>query len=214
MPSKDRVEHKFQGVGELCLRCDKSSRFHRAPRSRIDIRHRDERLWLPRERKLMYVGIDGEGLGRENHCYTLLAASDETGEHTWSIEDQSGLRAVQILEFLAAFPPWVKLFSYGFNYDLTKMLEDLPDNVLYKLFRPELRQRFGSDAFKGPRHEPWGQWRLNMQGTKFSVRKSDQKRCTVVWDIIRFFQSKFTTALTDWKIGLAHEIKEMARMKD
>ncbi len=148
MPSKERVEHRFQGDGELCHRCDKSSRYHRAPRVRVDIRERDERIYLPRERKLTYVGIDGEGLGRENHCYTLLAASDETGEHVWSIENQSGLRTVEILEFLAAFPPWVKLFSYGFNYDLTKMLEDLPDNVLYKLFRPELRQRFGIDAFK------------------------------------------------------------------
>jgi hypothetical protein len=214
MPSKDRVEHKFQGDGELCLRCDKSTRFHRVRKPRVDVRYRDDRIYVPRDPKLVYVGIDGEGLGRENHCYTLLAASDETGQHTWSIENQSGLRTVEILEFLAAFPPWVRLFSYGFNYDLTKMLEDLPDNVLYRLFRPELRQRFGSDAFKGPRHEPWGQWRLNMQGTKFSVRRGDQKRCTVIWDIIRFFQSKFTTALTDWKIGMKHQIDEMARMKD
>lgn len=215
MPSKNRVEHLYQGDGDYCLRCDKPPHNHRAPRTRVDIRYRDERVYHPRPSKpVLYVGIDGEGLGRENHCYTLLAASDETGENTWSIEDRSGLTTLQVLEFLTSFPENVKLFSYGFNYDLTKMLEWLPDPVLYRLFRPEMRQRFGKDAVKGPRHEPWGEYRLNMQGTKFSVRHNSQKRMTVIWDIIRFFQSKFTTALTDWKIGLKSEIEEMTRMKD
>lgn len=220
MPSKNRVEHKFQGDNEDldCLRCGKPYRYHRKPRQRIDVRQRDERIYgvnyQNKRHPMVYVGIDGEGLGRENHVYTLLAASDETGEHTWSVENQSGLTVLEVCEFLSAFPPWVKLFSYGFNYDLTKMLEDLPDPVIYKLFRPEMRQRLGSDAFKGPRHVPWGEWRFNMQGTKFSVRNNKDRRYTVIWDIIRFFQSKFTVALTDWKIGLKHEIEEMARMKD
>lgn len=214
MPSKNRVEHKFQGDAELCLRCDKPITNHRAPRSRIDIRTRDERVYGPRDRKLVYVGIDGEGLGRENHNYTLLAASDETGENVWSIEDPSGISTLKMLEFITSFPPWVKLFSYGFNYDITKIVEGLPDPVIYKLMRPEIRQRHGLDAFKGPRPEEWGEYKLNLQGTKFSVRRNGQKRYTIIWDIIRFFQSKFTTALTDWKIGLKWEIEEMARMKD
>ncbi len=214
MPSKNRVEHKFQGDAELCLRCDKPITNHRASRERIDIRYRDERVYQPGSRKLVYVGIDGEGLGRENHNYTLLAASDEIGENVWSIENPSGLSCLQIFEFLTGFPPWVKLFSYGFNYDITKIIEGLPDPVIYKLMRPELRQRLGKDAFKGPRPVEWGTWKLNLQGTKFSIRRGGQERYTIVWDILRFFQSKFTTALTDWKIGMKWEIEEMARMKD
>lgn len=218
MPSKNRVEHKFRGdpdVTDTCLLCGKSLTLHRKPRQRVDIRWRDGRPRSPKRKEdTLWVGVDGEGIGRENHVYVLLAASDETGEHTWSVENPSGLTVEQCLEFFTSFPPHVKLFTYGFNYDMSKALEGLPDSILYKLFRPELRQRFGADALKGPRVERWGPWSLNLQGTKFSVKHSSDKRYTILWDILRFFQCKFVTTLQDWKIGSRVELEEMARMKD
>lgn len=215
----ERAEHRFQGSNpERCAKCMLPIAKHRAMRSdRVDTRFRDSRIYKPRKRESMYVGLDGEGQGRENHVYNMLCASDETGQHTWILESPDRERALtteEILVFLTSFPPYVKLFAYSFNYDITKLLTAVDDRVLYRLCRPELRQRFGQDAYKGPRHEPWGRWRLNMQGTKFSVRHQAQERSTIVWDIWKFYQSKFTSALTEWKVGDKALIDRMILMKD
>lgn len=219
MPSKERVEHKFLGDNlERCARCGKPDRLHRNPRVRIDVRDRSDRLYLPRPKKnILYLGIDGEGQGEQDHVYNMICASDETGEHTWILESPDptvALTSVEIFEWMMGFPENARLFAFSFNYDLTKILKDLPDEQLYKLFRPEGRQRLGKDAFKGPRPVPWGEWRFNLQGTKFSIARSTDRRPLVIWDIWKFYQSKFTTALTLWKVGLKTEIERMILMKD
>lgn len=217
MPSKNRVEHIFLGdEPSACAKCGKPRSAHRSPRKRIDTRERTERIYYSRKPETIYVGLDGEGQGRENHVYNMLCASDETGERTWVLESPDRnvqLKTEEILEFLTSFPRNVKLFTFSFNYDITKILTDVDNKVLYRLFRPEMRQRLGKDAFKGPRAEPWGKWRLNLQGTKFTVRQ-DHQPGVVIWDIWKFYQSKFTTALTQWKVGTKTEIERMIRMKD
>ena len=219
MPSKNRVEHKFYGDDpEVCGKCGKHSRYHRAPRVRVDTRMgRPERIYKPRiNRPTIYVGLDGEGQGREDHVYNMLCASDETGERTWVLESAAphiALTSEEILEFLTGFPQGVKLFTFSFNYDITKILTNVPNEVIFKLFRPGMRQRLGADKWKGPRSVPWKHWRFNMQGTKFSVKPNDGKG-VVIWDVWKFFQSKFTTALTQWKVGTKEEIDRMILMKD
>jgi hypothetical protein len=213
-----RVEHKFQGPNpESCGECGLHFKNHRIRVRPTDTRDRLGRIYAPRERKPVYVGIDGEGQGRNNHVYNMLCASDETGTRTWILESHDRERQLtteEILIFLTSFPAYVKLFAYSFNYDITKILTDVDDRTLYRLFRPELRQRFGLDAYKGPRAEPWGRWRLNMQGTKFSVRHQSETRATIIWDVWKFYQSKFTSALTEWKVGTKREIDQMILMKD
>ncbi len=222
MPSKDRVEHVFGGSVEApgdtpCTRCGRPLFQHRPPRQRVDIRYRDERVYTKR-RKIpkLILGIDGEGQGRSNHIYNMMCASSEDGEHQWSIEDENGLHTEELLEFITSFPKHSMLFAYSFNYDITKILEDLDEKSLYYLARPDLRQRFGKDAYKGPRPVIWRGWRLNLQGTKFTVRKNidRNKPATIIWDIWKFYQSKFTNALEDWKVGTEEEIERMKLMKD
>lgn len=219
MPSKTRVEHKFVGDDpSACAKCGAHESRHRKPRARVDTRMRTERIYAPRKQERIYVGLDGEGQGREDHVYNMICASTESGDQTWVLESAApdiALKTEEILEFLTGFPRGVRLFTFSFNYDITKSLTDVPNMTLYRLLRPEMRQRLGKDAFKGPRAEPWKHWRLNLQGTKFSVRDTrHEKSGVVIWDVWKFYQSKFTTALTQWKVGTKAEIDRMILMKD
>ncbi len=163
----------------------------------------------------MCVGIDGEGQGRDKHRYVLLAASDEQGINRWHTSNQNGLSTEECLHFIVfTISPKAKLFAYSFNYDLTKMLADIDDETLYLLFRPEERQREGKEASKGPWPVKWRSWLLNLQGTKFTVEKIGYPGKRVIWDIWKFYQSKFVSALEDWKVGTPEDRARMTHMKD
>lgn len=189
-------------------------------RQRVDDRVRTGRIQIRDRQPRIYVGLDGEGQGRLMHRYVLLAASDESGSRSWYVENHNGLSTDQCLSFIFSLPAALRLFTFSFSYDLTKMLQDLDERALYYLFRPELRQRFGKEAYKGPYPVRWNGWYLNLQGTKFSVarvepgqRKSDVRN-RIVWDIWKFYQSKFTKALDDWKVGAKEVVEHIRRMKD
>lgn len=167
----------------------------------------------------LYVGIDGEGYGREDHRYVFLGAASAGGEKNWQIECENGLSTEYALDFLFTLPKGAKLFAFSFNYDLTMILRDLQNSLLYKLFRPELRQPKPESKRHGPYPVKWGErFKLNLMGTKFTVERwdFDKKRWErrVIWDLFRFYQTKFTNALADWKIAPKEEIEEMKRMKD
>ncbi len=127
-----RVEHKPDG--DPCAICGLAASRHRV---------RTGRRQASKEESI-YVGIDGEGQGRDVHRYILLAASTESGDRAWWVHNQNGLTTVECLDFLLELPKNnLKAFAYSFGYDLTKILQDIPDDILYLLFRPELRARVG-----------------------------------------------------------------------
>lgn len=160
------------------------------------------------------IGIDGEGQGRDDHRYTMMCWSNESGTRKGSIEALPGQRLTtqECLDFILATPKNARPFAYAFNYDLTKLLTDVDDPILYLLFRPEMRQRTGDAAKLGPKPVTWKGYRLNLQGSKFTIERG--KRRVVVWDTFKFYQSKFTKALKDWSCGTEAELAEMARLKD
>ncbi len=211
-----RVEHNYVGTGARCGRCGLTAERHRVRQRplRVDDRCRIGRKQEGREREQIFLGIDGEGQGRTTHRYVLLAASDEAGLRHWHVRNMQGLSTEQCLEFIFSLPSYARLFSFSFGYDLTKILQDCTNEVLYKLFRPEMRQRVGKEAFKGPKPVRWKDWLLNLQGTKFTVGRIDASRNRIVWDIWKFYQSKFVSALEDWKVGTAADLEHMRRMKD
>ena len=183
---------------------------------------------------IIYLGIDGEGKTDHfgpwpgKHRYTMLCAADESG-NKYIIENSKGLRTKQCLNFIISIPN-NRLFSYSFGYDLTKILEDIDDSILYKLVRPELRRRLrltvGGSSTSGkqeilvpiywPSSKP--QYCLNWMNGRFSVRKIEGETLvtdpntggptvgykwgasTIIHDVWRFFQGKFTVALEDWKV--------------
>jgi hypothetical protein len=89
----------------------------------------------------LFAGVDGEGKGRNPHLYVMLCAADEYGRNRFSVEDQNGLGTARCLDFLLELPSSMKCFAFSFNYDLTKILADVPNDALYRLVRPEMRQR-------------------------------------------------------------------------
>ena len=161
----------------------------------------------------IFIGIDGEGRGRIVHHYVMMAAADDTGKYKWvTPEVNESLPTRTCLEFLFSLPDNARIYSYGFNYDLTKMLHDLSDNKIYELFRPELRQR-KPGAKQGPPYAVlWEDYRLNLQGTKFWVTKGKKRR--VIWDVIKFYQSTFVNALKAWKVGDKEILDKIQSMKD
>jgi hypothetical protein len=144
----------------------------------------------------------------------MLAWSNEEGTRRASIEAPEGghLSTEQCLDFILSLPPNARAFAYAFNYDLTKILTDCDDATIYKLMRPELRQRPPGKEKFGPKPIVWRGYVLNLLGSKFSVKRD--RRHTVVWDVFKFFQAKFTKALEDWKIGAKEELDRMREMKD
>lgn len=166
----------------------------------------------PREQQI-YLGIDGEGQGKQYHKYIFLACADTSGQYRKSIENTDGLRTEDCLDFLLDLPGGkAKVFAYSFGYDLTKILTDVDDDCLYRLFRPEERQRTGDDSALGPYPELWRGYKLNYQGAKFTVSCGSRKM--IVWDIFKFFQGRFVAALDDWKVGSKELIANMKHMKD
>ena len=131
---------------------------------------------------------------------------------TFSRVPVDGLSTQDCLAFLLSLPSHAQLFAYSFNYDLTKILEGVDDATLYALARPEDRQRVGADAARGPTPVLYAGFWLNLQGTKFTVAR-DGWRATV-WDIFKFYGTKFVTALTEWKIGTEAQRAKMQVMKE
>ena len=58
----------------------------------------------------------------------------------------------------------------------------------------------------------WNGYSLNYINRRFTVIR-DKRRATV-WDIWRFFQGKFTTALIDWKVAEKDKLVRMSEMKE
>lgn len=215
-----RPEHLYRGNGATCELCKQSREHHRFRKENIGLpalyhkskggKHH-ETDWERTE----LIGIDGEGTGRINHRYVLLAAANEYGDKEWHIEAPEGghLTTAQCLDFILELPTRrTKIFAYSFGYDLTKILTDVDDRILYQLFRPSLRRRAKKEDIKGPYPVEWNGYTLNLIGTKFVVQR-DKKR-VVIWDVWKFFQSKFTAALKDWKVGDEKLWFRMQEMKD
>lgn len=199
------VEHAQEG--DPCRTCGVGGAVHKVRGHRT--RDRSERLRYSRK-DVVYIGIDGEGQGRKDHRYVMMGASTESGAGTWSVHAER-LSTKQCLDFILSLPRKnTRIFAYSFNYDLTKMLEDVDNETLYALFRPELRP---SDDNKGPKPVYWNGYLLNLQGTKFTVQKRGGHR-VVIWDLFKFFQAKFVSALKDWKVGSHSMLERMTMMKD
>lgn len=165
-----------------------------------------------RKRARPIVGVDGEGIGRNPHRYTLLAYSDESGRRTDYLEDMGGLDTLRCLRFLADIPANCIPYGYYLGYDWTKILADLPNECIYRLFRPGLRAR---PKVEGGGFSPvcWEGWELHWMGGMVRLRPRGRPRWTTVWDVGRFFQTAFVKALASAGIDSGN-IGEMKLARD
>jgi len=192
-----KIPHAFKPApaphSHRCVRCDGPRRMHKSRKPRY------------------VVGIDGEGQGRSPHRYTFIAASDSDGR-SWQRANLQGLSSVECLDFILALPARARVFGFAFRgYDLTKIFQDLPDELIFKLFREQQRER-EIDGQLVTIPVQWEGYEINLMNRKLTVKRGNRR--TTVWDIFGFFGKKFTGALSDWKVGTVDEIAEIERMKD
>ena len=205
-----RVKHReYRADGSRCP----CGAIHRA-RSETGSRKRSPSQLKKRLRseRAFFMGCDGEGIKRRPHRYCLLAASDGTGKRQFWIENPNGLSTVECLEFFLGLPSYARCFGFSLGYDWTKILQDIDDETLHSLVRPETRRRIGHRAKFGPRPVRWGKYTLNLMGKRLTIRSGKRKR--VVWDVFQFFQKRFVGALEDWKIGTPAQRTFLAKIKD
>lgn len=213
LASTPRIQHPAES--DPCKKCGGRAFRHVAKRERSDrsrYKAYHASISAPRsrpKRSERIIGIDGEGLGRRPHRYAFLAGSDEFGT-TWEVEGHR-LSAEQCLQWIVDLPDRALVVAFAFFYDLTKILQDLPNDKLFYLLHEEKRAivRDGRIIYRAVR---WGKFRLHFMNRRFTVQ-CGKKRVTV-WDIFAFFQGKFTQALRDWKVCAESEIAKIEAMKD
>lgn len=163
---------------------------------------------------LPFRGIDGEGGGEHGtvhpgyHAYFLLSAGlQRLDPKPGNVRITSG----QALDFISSLDPAYCYVGYFFDYDVTKILEDLPHAKLARLMdRSARRRKDGRGLFP----VDYGPWELDYLPRKeFKVRRKGGPWVTIN-DVGPFFQCKFVEALKLWKIGTEEELDVIARGKD
>jgi hypothetical protein len=120
------------------------------------------------------------------------------------------LSTAECFEFLLSLPSRALCFGFSFLYDLTKICQGLPDDILGDLFHEKHRERQveGRLIYDAVR---WNGYKLNYVNRRFTIERGSRQ--TIVWDIFRFFATKFTGALKDWKVADEAKLERMERMK-
>lgn len=157
-----------------------------------------------------WIGIDGEGVGRDPHRYVLLCASDAQGVHDL-IEDPRGLGTARVLDFLLSYSTRdVRLAGYFLSYDWTMILRSLPNSALYRLYRPELRvlPKGEGGGFSVVR---WGDYRLHWLSGMMRIGRGS--RSVTIWDLGKYYQSPFVDACKKWGVLTTEELAAVRAMK-
>lgn len=157
-----------------------------------------------------FVGVDGEGrddpsTGR--HDYFMLRAGTETISPR---EGESRLRTSDVLDFLSSLPTSNLYVSYFFDYDVTKILEDLSWTKLAKLTNRESRKMDRGGWFP----VDYGEYEIDWFPRKeFKVRKKGGS-WVVIHDVGTFFQSSFIKTIETWNVGTPYIREKIAEGKN
>lgn len=156
-----------------------------------------------------FAGVDGEG--RDNpstghHDYFMLRA----GNSTLSARDgETRLRTIDVLEFLSELPPEYCYVSYFFDYDVTKILEDISWKKLEKLVKRDARKMKRGGWFP----IDYGEFEFDWFPRKeFKVRKKGGS-WVVIHDVGTFFQTSFIKTIETWDVGSPYVRDKIAEGK-
>jgi hypothetical protein len=193
------------------------------------------------------IALDGEGYTDKKtgeHHYTFMAAATAT-EVVDVLDLEAGethLSTKRIFNFLLNLPEGLKV-GFALGYDTTKWFQDLKEEIIYKLLRPETRAhpktgRPEGQIARNGKGQPlfdWGEGgpcEINLVSTKLTIRRGQQASTTpsvagdrsrtrygwtegvTVWDFFRFFGRAFVPTLEDWTIGTPEERAKIQAMKD
>lgn len=179
------------------------------------------------ERVRPFVAVDGEGgthalTSPEYHAYWLLTAG------TKSLSPRVGdvrLRTTDVFKFLCDLPRDPIYVVYFGDYDVTKILEDIPSAKLSRLLNRGERMRkdgrgtfpvsYGGFEFD---YLPRKEFKVRRQhGTVVGVDGKTRPKFGpwfVLNDVGSFFQCRFVEAIEKWGIGTAEEWEHVARQKE
>lgn len=157
-----------------------------------------------------FVGVDGEGENLENgyHAYNLLTCGIES--ITPKVFERR-LRTTDCLAFLADQSSDNVYVGYFFDYDVSKILEDLPWSKLDRLIHREKRVRTKGGYFP----VEYEGFQIDYFPKKeFRVKRIESKSWTIIFDVGSFFQCAFLKALKQWNIGTPAEQDQIAAGKE
>ena len=173
-----------------------------------------------------FVAVDGEGGVHPNaapgyHAYWLLTAGAK------SLTPRVGdvrLRTKDVFHFLTSLPRGPIYVVYFGDYDVTKILEDMPSERLQRLMDRQSRMRRDG---RGTFPVTWGEYEVEYLPRKeFKVRRQtgtaerDGRTAAtygpwfVLNDVGSFFQCRFVEAIEKWDVGTPAEREQIAREKE
>jgi len=160
-----------------------------------------------------FVGCDGEGATLDNgyHAYFMLRIGEDT------LATKPGmvrLSTWECLDFITSRDPDYLYVGYFFDYDVTKILEDLPFPKLNRLMNRHLRTGTNRKVFP----VDFGPFQIEyLPGKEFKARKRlSQTETETTWspwiaisDVGTFFQTGFARAIELWDVGMEQERAEI-----
>lgn len=162
---------------------------------------------MARTKPRYWIGVDGEGIGRNPHRYVFLAAADTKGR-SWQIENVRGLPTEDCLDFFLSLPGDGRICGYYLGYDWTMILKDVPNKKVYRLLRPELRTLPRGEG-GGFSRVHWGDYKLHYLSSMMRIGR--RKHSVTVWDVGKFFQAPFVDSIVNW--GVKTDAQSIAEMK-
>lgn len=151
-----------------------------------------------------FIGADGEGGDiADRHEYLLLRVGHEV------LETGTPLTPADTLPFLASLPPFHEYVSFFFDYDVTMICRDLPEERVRRLLNRDGRTPAPDSPRAGLPALPVdvGDYQIDyLPHKEFRVRHrprigSRPEGWVVINDVGSFFQCSFVTALRRWGIG-------------
>jgi DNA polymerase type B, organellar and viral len=170
-----------------------------------------------------FMGVDGEGCGVNRHGqqhYKLLCAS-RPGDLPYELFTGKRLTTRDCLNWICNLPPEPLLVGFGFGYDATQILRDLPSERLDRLF---------ADKEAGPgqsRYTYFGDYAVEYLPKNYlRVCRTERGRITItddlgnrhthnttkrvegttrtIYETFGFFQMSFLKALHSFDVGREH----------
>lgn len=151
-----------------------------------------------------FCGVDGEGgnipdpdaLFGTVHRYLLLRAGE------FAIESDTGLSYAECFDFLCDLPRDRLYVGYFFDYDVTMMVRQLPEERARRLFNRALRT---PNTQVLPVEVDY-KWEIDyLPHKEFKIRRKGESSWLIISDVGQFFQSSFVSTITKWEIGTEQE---------
>lgn len=153
---------------------------------------------------MTWLGFDGEGIGRNPHRYVMVCVSSSDKRFQDTLTDVNGLSTEAVLSWLLKLPAsrkrkgdkseHINLAGYYLSYDWTMILKDIGPRGVWRLLRPEVRLR-SRDEGGGFLPVQWRGFRLHYLSGMMRIERGD--RVVTVWDVGKYYQSRFVNALEE-----------------